>query len=117
MSFLQSRGNVTPWCIPGKHTKNYANAKLLKVLKPQEKKLCVKLKKKASVKELIKEYVLALLKSIMLSTIIAKNIKETSEIDKLTCNIPILISAIYKETCYERHVIIFAVRNENNFTF
>lgn len=71
------------------------------MLKPQEKNLFLKLKKKASVKELIKEYGLALFKSIMLFIIIAKNMNETSKIDKLTHNIPILISAIYKETCYE----------------
>lgn len=80
------------------------------MLKPQGKNQFVKLKKKASVKELIKEYVLALFTSIMLFTIIAKNINETSEIGKLTHNIPVLISAIYKETGYEWHLSIFVVR-------
>ena len=71
--------------IPGNaagHTESDANTKLLKVLKPQEKNLFVQLKKKASVKELIKEYVLVTFKSRMLFTRIAKNI-ETSEIDGL----------------------------------
>lgn len=52
----------------------------------------------------------------MLFIIIAKNMNETSKIDKLTYNIPILISAIYKETCYEWPLITFVVRKFKYFT-
>lgn len=52
--------------------------------------------KKASVTELIKEYVLALFQPIMLFTIIAKHISETSEIDKTDLLYSNVISAIIK---------------------